>query len=114
MSLYDNYYTNRGANPDDIAEPRKLSDLELEIAEVNAHDLIMSDDDTVLTQIAEDESIKALRDLYESWARPGGRKLYSAGEISHILSNLHRFMDSVWEPVFEDEKNKILEDNPNG
>lgn len=112
MSLHANYYTNRGANADDIAEPRKLTELELEIAEVNAHDMIMSDDDTVLTQIAEDESIKALRDLYESWARPGGRRLYSAGEISHILSNLHKLMDSVWEPVFEAEKNKILEDKP--
>lgn len=114
MSLHDNYYTNRGANPDDIAEPRKLSDLELEIAEVNAHDLIMSDDDAVLTQIAEDESMEALRDLYESWARPGGRKLYSAGEISHILANLHRFMDSIWEPVFEAQKQEILKENPNG
>lgn len=112
MSLNNSYYENRGANPDDIAEPRKLTELELEIAEVNAHDLIMSDDDTVLTQIAEDESIKALRDLYESWARPGGRKSYSLDEIAPILANLHRFMDSVWEPVFDAEKNKILEDKP--
>lgn len=114
MSLHNSYYENRGANPDDIAEPRKLTDAEIEQAEFNAHDAILFDNDRYLLYTSDDECIKAIRDVYEACAKDGNRDIYTIDEYAWIIKSAKAFHDVLYRIAVDDQKDKILEDNPNG